>query len=43
MLKTLTRVENIFVWLVDLIITDEYIERRQIEWQEADEREFYLS
>lgn len=43
MLKTLVKVENFFTWLANLIITDDYLERREQEWREADEREFYLS
>ena len=43
MLRSLTYIEGFLTWLADLIITDEYLERRENEWHHADEREFYLS
>lgn len=36
-------ISNIIAAIADLMITDDYLERRSKEWQDADERNFYLS
>ncbi len=41
--KVLTPIGSFIEWLADLVITDEYLERRQREWKEAKTKEIYLS
>jgi hypothetical protein len=43
MLRSINPFEDLMTWLAEMIISDEYLERREREWREADEREFYLS
>lgn len=43
LLKVISPVGSFIDWLADLIITDEYLERRDKEWKEAKAQDFYLS